>query len=283
MPRQVHISKETVPVNAVLYRIKNLRSFDPASGTFAYSTAPSSENPTQWGVKHPLQQFCEDMMAGVVFPDMLALDDISTYDSVIAAYLFLFPGAFHSSRVRKLVEAVCLYDSWGTNILANVERRYLFTLQTLDSILPTRAQVAELTDEKLQSRLQKAVEYIQEAVLFEEGSGEQMKGVTQVHWENDRCIVFSTTGGIHPPNLWDGVFSIGKFVGAAFIPCNNNCSHVSIIRKTLMVPDLDFKTLVDQISELEPDWRWVSPLAVVSPINGTSLTPEQLVKQIFSR
>lgn len=274
------VRRDSIPLQAVIYRVRRLVDFDLANHRLGYDYLDQPLRTQQ----HPLQVFYEDMLMGGTPPPVFVTDQVSTYDTVVAAFIHLYPEVIQFPAIQDLVHAVCLLDRWGDSACANVRPVFLRLIRAVDAVLPSAAEEQSLSEGALSEILLRAVGVLHEALLREFPSGfsatlqevlKRCPEVTDVLLDMGTRVAFI---GSDTPEILDLVYFAGKTVGLHLCERPDGHFEAMFFRRSLLVTAVDFETLWQALVSLESGWTSPSPLFIVSPPGGTALDPEKLVQ-----
>lgn len=250
--------------SVLLYRIDSTQS--PTS-------YPNPRNPMY--DEHPLRLLYEHLLMGRVPPPVMALQQITGIDAVVAAFIYLYPDRANHPEVGVLVDIVCRFERWGAvGTFPNVAPDHRYVLQALREVVPSEADHREMGDDALTDLLVDAVQVLHGSFPLEVKLTD-LEGVESVAWETDRIAVVIASPDA-PADLPDGLFLAGKFVGAVLWPQGDRTSAM-LIRRSVLVQDVSFDALFRELAFREAGWQQQTALALVGPAAGSVIPVEEFV------
>ncbi len=257
-----------LPEDVLLYRTEQVQ------GPFSY---PSPHNPVLHD--HPLRLLFEHLMMGRVPPPVMALRSIVSLDSVVATFLYLYPDRINHPEIGTLVDIVCRYERWGSvGTFPSVAPHHRYVLQALSDVLPSEEDHVAMGDQVLTNLLIDAVQILHGSFPLDVELM-ALDGVESVEWETDRIAVVIAQEDA-PADLWDGIFLAGKLVAAVLRPKSDGQTTVAIIRRSVLVRDLDFTKLFKELAYREAGWHEQTDLALLGPVSGSRFPLDELVNLI---
>ena len=264
--RRVAVLKDgPLPTSALLYRTEH-SAWDPRQRVFHYGYPVELH-----GHDHPLRLLFEHLLVGLAPPSLMMLRSVVQVDAAVAAFIYLYPDRVNHPSLGAFVDFVCRFERWGsTGAFPSAHPSQLYAIRAIRDILPSPGDAAALSDQACTDILMDAVSALDQAY----GGTlpvRRLPGVSDVLFETDRIVAVRVEASAEL-DVWDGIFAAGKCVSLVVRPP----AEAAIMRRSLLVTDLDFDALLGRLNQIEPGWRMETALAIVGPSGGTKLSPVDL-------